>query len=109
MRSPHVYHGDMNRPSGLADDYSDRSAIQSLMTCTSSVCFFLDSLQSRVDLSIWPDLLEDCFAFVANYQMLSPVYPETASGAEIVHFIRTNASLARHMELLLTEISSQNN
>jgi hypothetical protein len=100
---------DMNRPSGLADDYSDRSAIQSLMTCTSSVCFFLDSLQSRVDLSIWPDLLEDCFAFVANYQMLSPVYPETASGAEIVHFIRTNASLARHMELLLTEISSQNN
>ncbi|MDE6769427.1 MAG: hypothetical protein K2J78_06865, partial [Muribaculaceae bacterium] len=31
----------------------------------------LDSLQNRIDLTLWPDVLENCFAFVANYQMFS--------------------------------------
>ncbi|MDE6076126.1 MAG: hypothetical protein K2G29_00185, partial [Muribaculaceae bacterium] len=25
----------------------------------------------RIDLTLWPDVLENCFAFVANYQMFS--------------------------------------
>lgn len=98
---------DMNKPSGLPDDYSHKPAIQNLMKCTASTCLFLDSLQSRIDLSLWPELLEDCFAFVANYQMLSPADPETTPDTELQHFVRTNAGLARHMEMLLTQISSE--
>lgn len=97
---------DMNRPSGLREDLSSRPAIKSLMKCASSTCLYLDSLQSRIDLSLWPQLLEDCFAFVANYQMLSPLDPETAPNEEIIYFIRTNAALCRDMESILTEISS---
>lgn len=63
---------DLNKPSGLADDHTNRSAIQSLLMETSSTVLFLDSLQARVDLSLWPKLLEDCFSFVANWQMLTP-------------------------------------
>lgn len=97
---------DMNKPSGLPEDHSKRSAVESLMKCTSSLSLYLDSLQSRIDLSLWPDLLEDCFAFVANYQMLSPVETSETSDEELCHFIRSNASLAREMETILTEIST---
>ncbi|MDE7180323.1 MAG: potassium channel family protein [Muribaculaceae bacterium] len=97
---------DMHKASGLSEDLSKRSSVESLMKCASSLSFYLDSLQSRIDLSIWPQLLEDCFAFVANYQMLSPLEPETAPDAELMHFIRSNASLARDMESILTQIST---
>ena len=99
---------DMHKPTGLAEDHSKRSAIESLMKCTSSVCFYLDSLQLRIDLSLWPVLLEDCFAFVANYQMLSTIDVESAPDTELIHFIRTNASLARNMETQLTQIAASN-
>lgn len=97
---------DMNKPSGLAGDYSKRSAVQSLLRYTSSMSLYLDSLQARIDLSLWPELLEDCFAFVANYQMLSPGNPEQEPTPELMHFVRTNASLARDIETRLTQIST---
>lgn len=98
---------DMNKPSGLPDDLSGRSAIQSLMKYSANISLYLDSLQSRIDLSLWPQLLEDCFAFVANYQMLSDVDSMNKPNEELAAFIRTNASLARRMETLLTQISAQ--
>ena len=42
-----------------------------LLKCAARTSHCLDSLQARVDLSLWPDILSDCFDFVANYQMLS--------------------------------------
>lgn len=98
---------DMCKPSGLQEDHSGRSAIESLMKCTDSMCLYMDLLQARIDLSLWPELLEDCFAFVANYQMLTPIDAETAPDAELMHFIRTNAVLAREIEVRLTEIASE--
>lgn len=97
---------DMGKPSGLPEDHSKRSAIECLMKCTSSLSYFLDNLQSRIDLSLWPKLLEDCFAFVANYQMLSAADPTDAPTEELTHFIRENATLARNMQTYLTEISA---
>lgn len=97
---------DMHKQSGLPDDFSRRSALESLMKSASSLSLFMDSIQSRIDLSIWPQLLEDCFSFVANYQMLTPVEKETTPDEELSHFIRTNAALARDIQTQLTEISS---
>lgn len=97
---------DMHKPSGISDDHSKRSAVESLMKCAASMSYYLDSLQSRIDLSIWPELLEDCFAFVANFQMLTPVSPETSPDEELMHFIKTNAGLARDIQTILTEIAS---
>lgn len=97
---------DMNKPSGLPDDHSNRSAVESMMKCAGSLSLFLDSMQSRIDLTLWPDLLEDCFAFVANYQMLSIDEKTTIPTEELIHFIRSNASIARNIEITLTKLAS---
>lgn len=97
---------DMLKPTGLSDDHSARSAVDSLIVCASSTCLYLDSLQSRIDLSIWPQLLEDCFAFVANYQMLSVEKSYKIPSPELMHFIRENASLARDIQTRLTSLAS---
>ncbi|MBD5194192.1 MAG: two pore domain potassium channel family protein [Bacteroidales bacterium] len=97
---------DMNKHSGLPEDFSHRSAVENLFKCSSSLSLFIDSLQSRVDLSLWPELLEDCFSFVANYQMLSSDDPNDETNAELMNFIKTNALLARDIQTKLTEIST---
>lgn len=97
---------DMDKPSGLPDDHSQRTAVQSLIKCADSLSLYLDNMQSRIDLTLWPDLLEDCFAFVANYQMLTVDEKATVPTPELAHFIRTNASLARNIEVILTKLST---
>lgn len=97
---------EMNSPTGLPGDLSSRSAIDTLMAYSASMSLWLDTLQSRIDLSLWPKLLECCFAFVANYQMVEPVGPNATPDENIVEYIRRNAALAREMEVELTEISA---
>ena len=97
---------DMNKPSGLPDDHSSRPAIESLMKCADSLSLFLDNLQGRIDLTLWPELLEDCFAFVANYQMMSVDQKVGVETNELMQYIRTNAALARNIEILLTKLAS---
>lgn len=60
---------DLYLPSGLPMDYSSRPAVEGLMVCASNTSLYLDSLQSHVDLTLWPEMLEDSFAFVAACQM----------------------------------------
>ena len=62
---------DMLEPSGLPFDHTNMPAVERLMHSASRTSLVLDSLQQRVDMTLWPELLEDCFAFVANYQMFS--------------------------------------
>ena len=98
---------DMNRQSGLPGDHTSCRAVECLIKSAASLSLFLDSLQSRVDLSLWPVLLDDCFAFVAGFQMLSSTQPVQAPDEELIHFIRHNAEIARRMETELTKISTQ--
>lgn len=58
-------------PSGLPIDRTSRPAVERLLGAASHSSLCLDALQNRVDLTLWPELLEDCFSFVANYQMFS--------------------------------------
>lgn len=62
---------DLYRPSGLAADSTGTPAVEGLLKSASRTSLALDSLQNKVDLSLWPELLDDCFAFVAGYQMFS--------------------------------------
>lgn len=62
---------DLYTPSGLPADRSNLPAVVRLMHSASQTSLALDSLQQRVDLSLWPEALEDCFGFVAGYQMFS--------------------------------------
>jgi hypothetical protein len=62
---------DMFEPSGLPTDNTRLPAVERLLVSASNTSLVLDSLQNNVDLRQWPDVLEDCFSFVANYQMFA--------------------------------------
>lgn len=59
------------QPTGLPFDRTSLPAVERLMQSSMQTSMALDSLQQRIDLGLWPKLLENCFAFVANYQMFS--------------------------------------
>ena len=61
----------MFEPSGLPFDKTKLPAVERLMNSASQTSLVLDSIQQRIDLTLWPALLESCFSFVANYQMFS--------------------------------------
>lgn len=60
---------DIYQPSDIGADRSMRPAVDGLISCADHTSLFLDSLQTRVDLTLWPKVLEDCFAFVAACQL----------------------------------------
>lgn len=73
---------DMFKPSGLPYDVMTRPCVVSFLRNASRTSLYIDSLQTRVDLTLWPDLLEDCFRFVANYQVYASAdnYEATMTG-----------------------------
>lgn len=60
---------DMYLPSGLPFDNSTKPAVEQLLSCARDTALFLDSLQSRIDMTLWPKLMNDCFSFVASSQL----------------------------------------
>lgn len=61
----------MFKPTDLPLDRTSLPAVERLMHSVSATSLYLDSLQQHHDLTLWPSLLEDCFSFVANYQIFS--------------------------------------
>ena len=59
------------QPSGLPIDRTNLPAVERLLKSASQTSLALDSLQQRIDLTLWPQLLEICFSFVANCQIFS--------------------------------------
>lgn len=64
---------DLLQPSGLPSDRTHLPAVVRLMHTSRQTSLALDALQTKIDLSLWPDVLEDCFGFVANFEMFSSV------------------------------------
>ncbi len=62
---------DMFKPSGLDMDHSSEPAVKRFLDSASATSLLLDSLSVKIDLSLWPELVDACFDFVANYQMFS--------------------------------------
>ncbi|MBD5312308.1 MAG: potassium channel family protein [Muribaculaceae bacterium] len=62
---------DLYKPSHLPSDLENRPAVEGLLRSAHRTSLCLDSLQTRVDLELWPELLESCFTFVANSQMFT--------------------------------------
>lgn len=89
-------------------DTHTRTLVTNLVNSAERTSLLLDSLENRIDLTLWPDLLEDCFLFVANEQMFVPT--DTAdhqpTPEALADFIRKNADLAIHIESILTSIAS---
>lgn len=58
-------------PSDLPIDRTNLPVVELLLRWASRTSLCLDTLQTNVDLTLWPELLENCFTFVADYQMFS--------------------------------------
>lgn len=91
----------------VRSDNPSKSNNHQIMHAASRAALALDSFQNRVDLTLWPQLLEDCFAFVANYQILESDFAHgMSSHSDIDAFAQRNAALADNIDLLLTRIST---
>ncbi len=126
---------DLFNPTGLPDDRTSLPAVTRLLHSASQTSLALDSLQNRVDLTLWPDVLEDCFGFVADYQMFASTeslsvkpaessriaseiaawqgelnftdHPELQPVGELFFFIKRNAGFAMNLETALTSIADR--
>lgn len=62
---------DLYRPSHLPMDHTAHPAVEGFLHSLDSTALFLDHLQQKVDMTLWPELMEECFSFVANSQMFA--------------------------------------
>lgn len=98
---------DIDKPSGLSTDPAGTTARETLLKSAARTALYLDSLQNKIDLTLWPDFLEDSFAFVADYQMFNAEGSEKRTD-ELYDFIKTAGRLAINMESALTRIAQSN-
>lgn len=127
---------EMFSPSGLPNDNTSLPAVKRLIKCAERTSLMLDSLENRVNLLQWPELLENCFGFVADCEMFTSADhfmlsadaekqkqiaasiaaftgdPDEAPKAlqpevELYHFIKKTASQALNLESILSEIATQ--
>ena len=91
-----IYNCDNN----VAENVLTRSAF--------NIALALDSVQTRVDLTEWPELLENCFTLVADCQIFTDErqIQETAS-EPASDFTAHAAETARKIETLLSEINAR--
>lgn len=75
----------------------------SLLKTGSKTALCLDSMQGSIDLALWPELLEDCFSFVAEYQMFSAEDP-TAETTDMGEFIAKTRDLSLSIERRLSSM-----
>ncbi|MDE7468269.1 MAG: potassium channel family protein [Muribaculaceae bacterium] len=128
---------DMFKRSDLPTDRTNLPAVTRLMHSANQTSLALDGLQGRVDLTLWPEVLEDCFGFVADNQMFSAQdelitkeaddasllskeiaswsgdldfskHPELQSIGELYFFIKKTSTYALDLEKRLTEIANTN-
>lgn len=114
---------EIYEPSGLPIDTTNLPVIDRLIHSATKTSMVIDSLQQRVDLSIWPELLEDCFSFVANYQLFSNSEiginnasyrqyivkeNEKVNKSELYTFIKENGRIALSLETKFTKIALNN-
>lgn len=96
-------------PSGLAFDTSSRSAVKRLLQSASQTSLALDSMQNRIDITLWPELIDDSFRFVANCQMFSAEEDLTGSTSELfpVSAGHDNASARKQIAKEIAEYSGE--
>ena len=104
-------------PDFTADDMVDRlkpspltglPAVDDVISTASRTSLFLDSVQNRIDITLWSDLLENFFSFVANEQIFEapgPAANDEESLRKTYDFIKKNAAIAMAIEATLSELA----
>lgn len=90
----------------MASETDKTIPISDLLHSGARAALCLDSLQNRIDLSLWPDLLEKSFGFVADYQMFS-AENTSAEHDGLKAFIEKTSALALEIERDVTALQAQ--
>lgn len=90
---------DLFKPSQLPSDHTMLPAAAVLLKCADRTSLMLDSLQTKIDLTLWPSLLEDCFAFVAKWQLFSSTDALSEWAAEVNRENHDNPTSIRELAL----------
>ncbi len=87
----------------------ENNASQSQLTRAAfNIALALDSLQTRVDLTEWPELLENCFTLVADCQLFTDeknMEKDDEEAETPASFTASASETARRIQTLLTEIT----
>lgn len=94
----------LDKCNAIASGGISHESVISLLKAGSRTALCIDSLQNRIDLTLWPELLENSFAFVADYQMFSSEDAD-AESANISEFISRTKTIALNIEKSLTSLS----
>lgn len=88
-----------------SEDQEGRTDAEEFLHSASRMSLMLDSMQNKIDLSFWPSILEDSFAFVAACQMFDVRLPkdnEAEPSPALTRFVKETDKLARSLETALT-------
>ncbi len=90
--------------------HCENNASQSQLTRSAfNIALALDSLQTRVDLTEWPELLENCFTLVADCQLFTDekdIDKDIENAETPASFTASASATARRIQTLLTEITA---
>lgn len=85
---------------------SGKPLYDELMASGRRTSLFLDSIQNRIDITLWPKLIEEFFTFVATEQMFEhPGVPSGRDDEALADFIRRTATAAISIESELSELA----
>ncbi|MDE6291653.1 MAG: potassium channel family protein [Muribaculaceae bacterium] len=93
--------------------HCENNASKSQLTRSAfNISLALDSLQTRVDLTEWPELLENCFTLVADCQLFTDEQEieKDSDGSQTVEskdaFVSSAAETARRIQTILSEFAA---
>lgn len=84
----------------------NHSAETDIMRAAFNISLALDTLQTRIDLTLWPDLLEDCFTLVADCQIFTD---NDGRNESVDSFTDSSSATARRILARLSDIESGRN
>lgn len=90
--------------SGHTDKEAVKAEIQSYMECAIKLSIFIDSLSSKIDLSLWPDLVNKCFVLVSDVQMHEYIDTSAAS----IALAKSTSATATNLKQLFINACSGN-
>lgn len=82
---------------------ADKSEVHTYMEGALRLSIFVDSMSSKIDLTLWPELIDKCFAFVSDVQM----HESADSSAETLTLAQSTCATATDLKRLFTNAAAQ--
>lgn len=83
-------------------DSTDKNS-KALLDEALRLSLFMDSIATKIDLTLWPEVIDNCFILISEVQM----HEYSDSINEFANFAQTTANISKELEQLFTKAASQ--